>query len=264
MIALLQLSDLHLLADKTALLKGINPWQSLQRVLLAIRASGVEFDHVVLTGDLTHDGLQQSYEHLAEALGPWADRIWAIPGNHDDRALLKRSFSRPHNGVSLGGGGSGTDSLLTDHVTFSSAAGQWRIIGLDTLVPGELRGEVGERQLAWLSAELNEHLQAPTLIFLHHPPVEVRSAWLDKIGLTDREALTDLIAASPQVKLIGCGHIHQEFAFQLGQASVFAAPATSVQFKPGTDTLEVDDRPPGYRIIRLTGNGFETEVGRAR
>lgn len=263
MIAILQLSDLHLLADKSALLKGINPWESLQRLLLTIRSRGVEFDHVVLTGDLTHDGLQQSYEHLAKALEPWSDRTWVIPGNHDDRALVTRYFARPQGGVSLDVPSSETDSVSIGRVTFSCAAGPWRLIGLDTLVPGELRGEVGERQLAWLSAELNEHSTAPTLIFLHHPPVEVRSAWLDKIGLTDRAALTRLIAAFPQVKLICCGHIHQEFTAELNQASVLAAPATSVQFKPGTETLVVDDRPPGYRIIRLTGNGFETEVTRA-
>ena len=253
MPTLLQLSDLHLFADRSALLKGVNPWESLERVLETIRRRQIAFDHLILTGDLAHDGQRNTYEQLRQALGNRADTAQAIPGNHDDRQHVGQVFNLSN------------DSLASpsNRVTFAFSAGAWRVLGLDTLLPGSLRGELGAAQLAWLENELAANRDALTLIFLHHPPVEAGSAWLDKIGLTDRELLCRLIDSSPQVKLICCGHIHQEFESWIGSATVLAAPATSVQFTPGTETLVVDDLPPGFRIIRLLDRGYETEVVRA-
>ncbi len=250
---LLQLTDLHLFAEQGTLLKGIDPWQSLSQVLETIRWRPIEFDHLLLTGDLTHDGKPETYAHLRDVLGQFGDCARVIPGNHDDRRLVGQVFNESRH-----------PSLpLPDRVTFSLAAGNWRIIGLDTLVPGQLYGQIGQPQWEWLHAELAQHPQLPTLIFMHHPPVVVGSAWLDRIGLSDRADFARLIESSPQVKLICCGHIHQEFEARVGGATVLATPSTSVQFRPGTEALEVDDLPPGFRVLWLHDDTFETQVVRA-
>jgi Icc protein len=252
---ILQLTDLHLFADQEALLKGICPWRSLARVLATARASAIAFDHVVLTGDLTHDGQERTYEHLREALGDWADAAWLIPGNHDERSLVVRRSAADGRAIQ--------SRPTNDRVTFSFAAGTWRVIGLDTLIPGKLEGEIGREQLVWLAAELAQHSQSPTLIFMHHPPLDVGSAWLDRIGLTDKGEFGELVKSSPQVRLVCCGHIHQEFEGRLGTAAVLAAPSTSVQFQPGSETLVVDELPPGFRIVTLGDGEFQTRVVRA-
>ena len=257
MTFILQLSDLHLFADQEAQLKGVSPWRSLRRVLAAVHGSGMTFDHVVVSGDLAHDGLGRTYEHVREALGDLWGRTWLIPGNHDERSLVERNSFR-----SLANR-NGMNSAEPDRVTFSFAVDSWHVIGLDTLVPGELRGELGREQLDWLKTELAARASLPTLVFMHHPPVEVGSAWLDRIGLTDREAFVSLIESSPQVKLICCGHIHQEFESRIGTAAVLATPSTSVQFAPRTETLVVDDLPPGFRIVSLEGENFTSHVVRA-
>lgn len=255
MPTLLQLTDLHLFADRGALLKGINPWHSLTQVLETMRTRKFEFDHLVLTGDLTHDGQRRTYEQLRDALGEWSDRTWAIPGNHDERSHVGEVFNLPQPSADA--------PDLNDRVTFAFPAADWRVIGLDTLVPGELRGELGREQLDWLERELARHATSPTLIFLHHPPVDVHSGWLDKIGLTDRQDLCRLVESSPEVKLIACGHIHQRFQAHIGSATLLAAPSTSVQFRPGTESLVCDDPPPGFRVIHLEGDGWQSEVVRA-
>lgn len=255
MPTILQLTDLHLFADRSTLLKGVRPWESLARVLETIRTRNIEFDHLVLTGDLTHDGQRETYEQLREALGARADRTWAIPGNHDERAHFAQVFNVSTARAAPRG--------PSGRVTFSFAAANWRVLGLDTLVPAELRGELGGEQLDWLEEELARHAGSPTLIFLHHPPVDVGSAWLDKIGLTDREPFCRLIGSSPQVKLLGCGHIHQEFEARIGSATLLAEPSTSVQFRPGTETLVCDELPPGFRVIRLEGDHWQSAIVRA-
>ena len=50
------------------------------------------FDHVVVTGDHTHDELPESYQAVRQILSPWLDRLWQVPGNHDDRTVLRSVF----------------------------------------------------------------------------------------------------------------------------------------------------------------------------
>ncbi|MFL5357598.1 metallophosphoesterase family protein [Archangium sp.] len=73
---LAHLSDLHLdltrESDATA--------TALVQTLLAERV-----DHVVVTGDLTHQGSQLEYQHFRQLFAPLLDagRLTFIPGNHD-------------------------------------------------------------------------------------------------------------------------------------------------------------------------------------
>ena len=66
-----------------------------------------------------------------------------------------------------------SSATTTDLITFAFQAGDWRLIGLDTLLPGAEEGYLSPDQLDWLSAELAAFVDMPTVIFLHHPPVPV-------------------------------------------------------------------------------------------
>jgi Icc protein len=114
---------------------------------------------------------------------------------------------------------------------------------------------VGEQQLAWLDDQLAGAADRPTLVCLHHPPVSVGSRWLDAVGLQDAQELNTLLDRHPQVRLICCGHVHQELSVGRGGRTVLTTPATVVQFRPGTVTLEIDAAAPGYRVIELEGDG---------
>ena len=177
---LLQLSDLHLFAEPDGVLRGVPTRDSLVEVLESVRGTGLDFDRVVLTGDFTHDERRETYEAVHRLLGEWLDRCHVLPGNHDERALLREVFSGQAGG--------------TDHgICFSQSAGGWRLIGIDTHVPGEVPGRVEPAMLDWLADELAGHAAEPTILFQHHPPIAVGSAWLDAIGLLDPEPLRELI-----------------------------------------------------------------------
>ena len=77
---ILQLSDLHLFADPAERLFGIPTRELLQDVLAHVEASGIRPDHVVVTGDHTHDELPQSYEAARGLLRPLARPALAAPG----------------------------------------------------------------------------------------------------------------------------------------------------------------------------------------
>ena len=65
---LLQLSDCHLFADHAQTGYGVNPYQSLSRVLEC--AAGESPDYVIITGDVSGDNSEESYRHFLSLMNP--------------------------------------------------------------------------------------------------------------------------------------------------------------------------------------------------
>ena len=233
---LLQLSDLHLFAEPEAVLRGVPTRDSLAEVLEAVRGTGLDFGRVVVTGDFTHDERRETYQAAHGLLDEWIDRCHVLPGNHDDRVLLREVFGDRAGGTDQG-------------ICFSESVGGWRLIGVDTHIPGEVPGRVEPAMLDWLAGELDQHSSQPTILFQHHPPISVGSAWLDAIGLRDPGPFRELVIRSPQVRVVSCGHVHQESVGMLGQAAGLTVPSTGVQFTPLQDAPRVDTIPTGFRVF---------------
>ena len=247
---ILQLSDVHRFADPDERLFGIPTRELFEDVLEHVEQSGLRPDHVVVTGDQTHDELPETYAAVREALAPFLDRLWLVPGNHDDRVLLRAAFA---DRIPADGAG---------RVTFSFRAGGWLCLGLDTQVPGAVGGRLGAEQVAWIRAQLDEHRPGAAVLFMHHPPVELGLAWLDRIGLEDADLLQGLLVDEPRVRLVCCGHVHHESSHRVGSAEVVTVPSTGLQFSPTADVAEFVTAPPGYRLIELGDDGYSTTVVR--
>ena len=250
MTTILQLSDLHLFADPDAVLFGIPTRRTLRDVLAHIEASGLQPHHVVVTGDHTHDELPETYADVRELLTPFLDRLHQVPGNHDDRARLREGFSDR-----IGGTGA-------ERITFSFEADGWLCLGLDTHIPGEVGGRIGPEQIEWVRSRVGERQPRGVVLFMHHPPVELGVAWLDRIGVEDRAALQELLAEEPRIRLVSCGHVHHESSHRVGGAEVVTVPSTGLQFSPLSQEAEFVAAPPGYRIIELHGDICATSVVR--
>ena len=249
-VRILQLTDLHVFREPGMLLKGIPTRELLQDVVRHIQASGETFDHVVITGDHTHDELPESYQAVRQILSHWIDRLWQVPGNHDDRTVLRSVF-----GDRVGGVGQAP-------ITFSFTAGQWLCLGLDTHVPGAVPGRIESDQIEWIRQEMAIFNPRRVALFLHHPPVDVGSLWMDPIGLSGKELLHELFCSETRIQLVCCGHVHHEFETQVAAAKIFTTPSTGIQFSPTGSQPTFAADPPGYRVIELTDEGFSTTVYR--
>lgn len=247
---ILQLSDLHRFADPDERLFGIPTRELLEDVVAHVQASDLRPDHLVVTGDHTHDELPETYAAVRELFAPFLDRLWLLPGNHDDRAVLRAAFDDriPRDGA--------------ERITFSFRADDWLCLGLDTHLPGSVGGRLGADQVEWIRRQLDEHDPRAAVLFMHHPPVELGLAWLDRIGLEDAHLLQDLLADEPRVRLVCCGHVHHESSHRVGSAEIVTVPSTGLQFSPTSDVAEFVASPPGYRVIELADDGYSTTIVR--
>ncbi len=241
-VRLLQLSDPHLFASPDGELRGINTLAALQRVIAHAMARKQALDAVLCTGDIVNDE-PDGYAHFVRELEAIGKPVYCIPGNHDDPEALRRALAAPP--FQVGG-----------YVDL----GAWRIVLLDSCVPGRAGGHLAGRELQALQAALTGS-ERHALICVHHHPVSMASRWLDAVGIDNAAALFEVLDCHPQVRAVSWGHVHQHFDAHRRGVRLLATPSTGAQFLPQSDTFAVDLRPPAYRRLTLRADGgIETEV----
>lgn len=241
-LRIVQITDCHLFADRGVTLRDIATWPRLEAVLDVIRAEHSDFDRLIVTGDVAHDEDTATYAAFRKSLGEFVDRVSIVPGNHDDRDALASIF--PEQCVSSDG-----------RLVFSSATGNWQLIGLDSQITGDVAGELGSEQLNWLKSQLDDCDQEHVAVFMHHPPVSVQCAGLDAIGLRDASQLLEALKADRRVCLVCCGHVHQASTTSLRGLTVLTTPAIGPQFRPRAPDTESDLLPAAARLIELEADG---------
>jgi 3',5'-cyclic-AMP phosphodiesterase len=253
-----QLSDLHLREGPAGAGPAERLRRSVQRILALAPAPTPTA--LLLTGDLADAPSSATYEQAHELLAPLEAPIHAIPGNHDDRELLRAQF---WPGTLSGG----TPAPPGAPVRFAVSCGALRLVGCDSTVPGEERGALGEEQLAWLRDTLGVQPETPTLLALHHPPVlsGVRSMDTIALAVDDRAALEDLLGGHPQVRAITCGHVHTTMTTSFAGRPLLICPSTNSTLRldlRADDELPfaVSDQPAGFAVHALVDGRLVSHV----
>jgi 3',5'-cyclic-AMP phosphodiesterase len=231
---LVQLSDPHVGADWG----GGDSVAMLAAAVASVRDLVPNPDAVLVSGDLADHAADAEYEQVRELLAPLEAPLYVLPGNHDDRLALRRHFGVPGAGQ--------------EPVQYAADLGPLRLVVLDSKRPGEERGELDADRLAWLEATLAAAPDVPTLLALHHPPLETGIPGFDEDGLpaADRLALGELVAAHPQVRRIVAGHFHRTSTAELGGRSVLVVPSTYVQARLefGVEEIQISDEPSRFAV----------------
>lgn len=243
---LIQITDCHLGPRSNPSLLGLDTDQSLDDVLGLIGREQPDFDAMVCTGDIASDAHEECYGRFVRAVrthfqGPLG---W-LPGNHDSADIMARVEPEvmPESRV--------------------MRLGEWLVVLLDSAVPGQVYGQLADSELEFLDQTLASHSLRPTLVMLHHQPVPVGSRWIDQYILQNADDFFALLDRHPQVRGVSWGHVHQFYQGERNGVQLFATPATSIQFKPGSEEFSVDRAMPGYRWFELGDDGeFETGVSR--
>ena len=242
-----QITDTHLKRDAGGKLVGMDTDNSLEHVMQRVLDERQKIDLVLGTGDISDHGSELAYQraetHFARLGAPVA---W-LAGNHDDAELMASVLGNPH----------GLDKVIeTDY---------WLVVMLNSQIPGEVGGELGETELALLRDCLDSARDSfrHCLVCLHHQPVAIGSHWIDQQMVLDHEQFFGLIDQYDCVRGILWGHVHQQIDRERNGVKLMATPSSCVQFAPGSDEFRLDDLPPGYRWLELTPDGaIETGVSR--
>jgi 3',5'-cyclic AMP phosphodiesterase CpdA len=252
MSVLAHLSDLHLLErdhqkrrsyarQRLALLSAGSPLDAearLQRAaatLQAVRRAGA--DHVLITGDLTEDGVDAQFEVLAEALhgsGLDPECVTLVPGNHDGYAepgAFARALEGPLRAFRTTSG-DGARSVLPAAViapVSTMIEGQWF-----THSRGIVRGEdvLAVRRLASDPISRDRAI----VVAQHHPPSHhalFPVEWFD--GVKNAVAMRDLLLERTRVHVLH-GHVHRKstkYFCGRSHAQVFSTASVRDEYHQG-------------------------------
>lgn len=187
---------------------------------------------LLATGDLVDSGGDPaSYERLREAVSDLPFPVHFALGNHDDRRAFRSVFGEAGEGF--------------HH--YALEEGPLRILVLDTVEEGRHGGSFCEARSTWLRERLAEAPERPTLIALHHPPIDSGLGWLtEDPGAAWIRRLEGVVAASPNVVALIAGHLHRPIVTRWAGTVLAVCPSTAPQVAlelAAIDPERPDERP---------------------
>lgn len=219
---LVQLTDCHLLADATEWYRGCQPANHLQQIVAQLQTAPP--DALILTGDLTQDHSEASYQLLASLLSPLHCPIFLVPGNHDDLNLLQGLARQAPFVVE--------DAMLL---------ADWQVLLLNSKGSTPAGSFDPAKQQA-LAQQFQQSDAAHFWLFMHHHPQPLH-CFIDQYGLVEQERFWQLLAAEPRVRGVSHGHAHMAYQRQQQGIKLIGCPATSVQFLATADWQTVNQGP---------------------
>ena len=151
----------------------------------------------LVTGDITIAWQAEEFNHAANFLNRFEMPFYVIPGNHDDRDILRSTFGKLACPVEFEG--------KIDYVIEDS---DLRLNALDSTFPGSPGGEITEAQASWFDARLKEKPTQPTTMFMYHPPIKCGVLETEVDCFIGKKLLGLIIIKHQHVEKIFCGHIY--------------------------------------------------------
>jgi hypothetical protein len=222
---------------------------------------------VVIAGDLVQWPGGADFEAAAE-VPPGVPPICMVPGNHDRWA---RGRDEPDEALDvrlralaarLGG-----EACAYDGSRGETELGRWRILLLDSTMPGDNLGEIGEDQLRWLDDRLAAAPDRPAVLVTHHPWLpHPATAFLGRGAayavLRDAAALSALLDRHPQVAAVVSGHLHVNWSGSRGDCRQLIVSALA-QTPMGYHSLALHERGLVRRYHPLAETGEEALLSAA-
>jgi 3',5'-cyclic AMP phosphodiesterase CpdA len=199
---------------------------------------------LLVTGDLVENGDDvDAYQHAHALVGRWqGPKIWAV-GNHDGRDEFKAELPEVP-----------TDA--NGFVQYEVEQGGLRWLILDTLDEGRHGGMFCEKRAAWLGERLSEKPDTPTVVILHHPPVDTGIEWMS--ALPDEQwvmRLEAIIRPAGQIICLLAGHVHRPIATSFAGKPLIVSPSTAPQVALDLDAVD-PQHPDGRALIIADSPGY--------
>jgi len=224
-----QISDTHFVDKKQKLFDKYDTYKRFVDVIETCNKLMKIPDLYVISGDLIHDN-EIFYKDFFELCNKLKRPIYPMMGNHDKRKAL-RSFVK--------------SDLIDEngYLNYTINSYPLEIICLDTVIEDAIEGTLSESTLEWLEKKLLNNINKPTIIFMHHPPIEIGSLLFDPIKCNNGKELINLISKYKNVKEVIFGHVHCSFSEIINGVEFSSCPSASIQYPIGAKSdknLELD------------------------
>ncbi|MFT7640018.1 MAG: Icc protein [Pirellulaceae bacterium] len=193
--------------------------------------------HLIVNGDCAFsNGSEAEYKQflmLVEPIRAAGITIHVTIGNHDNRANLWKLIpflKKEHMGVQA-------DVIELPHAN---------LVLLDSG-----NGTLGDKQLNWLTEQLDERADKPALIFSHYNPYPNRGVRPIK-GMRDGSSLLKLLAERKHAKAYFYGHTHEWQHDRRDHLHLINQPAVSYYFGKG--------HAHGWVDMKLTETSADLEL----
>jgi 3',5'-cyclic AMP phosphodiesterase CpdA len=230
-VIIAQISDLHIKAPGTLAYGRVDTARALERCVATLNQFTPKPDLVVISGDLVDTPRAEEYAHLKRLLAQLNIAFAGIPGNHDQRDMMRATL--PQNYAFPSG-------PLNQHLEI----GGLDLVLLDSSVSGKPHGELDAPTLRWLEATLASAPDRPALLFLHHPPLQAGIWHMDRQNLQNANELANVVKRHPRVQLIATGHVHR------ATLTMFAGVPTTICPAPNhaVDLDLAELREPSFKV----------------
>jgi len=202
---------------------------------------------VVITGDLTNEGLISEYERCKTLISKIkVDKIICISGNHDYRntgyLVFKKFF--PFETI---------NELNKDVV----------LITLGTSRPDRNEGEVGYRQTLWLERTMKKYDNKVKILAMHHHLIGIPDTGSERVTILDAGDVLRTILDT-NVDLVLCGHKHRPWIWNFNNLSIVNAGAVSSErvrglFENTYNIIKIDNRKVSVDLKIVGGKRMPLE-----
>lgn len=243
MLKIIQITDIHMLANKAATIYGINIYLSLKKIIEAIRFIE-DIDCIIITGDIANDGEYNAYITVDELFKHFDLPIFWLQGNHDfSEVMLQVSTKikiKANKSFKIGT----TKFILLQTVMRDE----------DNLSVNKGRGYLFNYEMSFLKRELEVNNFDQCVIAMHHPPI-LSNTWTDRRILDNRIEFIDLIEQYSKVRLVLYGHQHIAQRTEINGITFISAPPVSYHYNPNGPLFSLLDNKQGFGIIEINNDG---------
>jgi len=246
---LVQLTDTHIVEPGKLLYGKVDTAAHLADAVKQVNRMSPQPDLVMITGDLVEHPGAETYRNFARLIEPLRAPTYLMPGNHDDPKILCDHFC-----------GSGLFPATDNTYQYAIEDFEFRILALNSHYDDSELPFFDEPRLSWLETALGQS-DRPTLIAIHHPPMQTGIEFIDMVGAQWYRGISELLRKNPQVQLIISGHGHSDTYGRNGHVPVYMAGSTAHQLiaARGNDHAPSFDERPAPPVMHQwmgAGNGF--------
>jgi 3',5'-cyclic AMP phosphodiesterase CpdA len=240
---------MHVVEADSSEARWVDNTARLREAVASIAGETPAVSAVLATGDLVSDRRPGEYEVLADALALLRVRVLPLPGNHDDRALIRETFPA-------------VPWADADHASWVAQVDGVRLVGLDSIRPGEPGAAYDSPREDWLRAQLATRFAGPTILAVHHPPFITGIEWMDTAGFIGLDRLAATLTDHPVDRVV-CGHMHRPITSTIAgiptQVGVSTAESVALDLSEGGRPAVIRD-PAGYLVHRIDGHDIVTHT----